>query len=79
MIASELTGREVKRTVVPDAEWRDAQVAQGLPPVYADLLLLSYKDARREIFAAVDGTLERLIGRRPKTIREVLADKLAPA
>ena len=75
-IASELTGREIKRVTVSDEEWRDAQVAQGLPEAYADMLLLSYQDARRGVFATVDPTLEQLLGRRPQTMRDVLADTL---
>ena len=79
MIASDLTGRKIKRTVVPDEEWRDTKVAAGVPPPMANALLGMYQAARRGDFAAVDPTLETLLGRRPKTMRDVLADTLRPA
>jgi len=77
--ASELTGREVKRVVVSDEEWRDAKVAQGVPAPMADMLLGMYRTARRGDFAATDPTLETLLGRRPQTMRDVLAGILKPA
>ncbi len=73
VVASELTGREVKHVVVSDKEWRDAKVTQGMPEPMAELLLAVFRDARRGHFAATDPTLERLIGRRPRTMRDVLA------
>ena len=78
-ITSELTGREVKRVVVSDEEWRDAKVAEGVPAPMADALLGMYHAARRGDFAAVDPTLETLLGRRPHTMRDVLAGILKPA
>ena len=78
-IASELTGREIKRVVVSDKEWRDAKVAAGAPPPMADMLLGAYRAARRGDFAAIDPTLETLLGRRPQTMRDVLAAALKPA
>ncbi len=78
-IASELTGREVKRVVVPDAGWRDTKVAQGVPAPMADALLGMYRAARRGDFAATDPALERLLGRRPTTMRDVLAGVLTPS
>ena len=72
-IASELTGREIKRVIVSDEEWLDAKVAEGVPPRLAEMLLGTYRAARRGDFAAVDPTLETLLGRRPRTMRDVLA------
>ena len=71
-IASELTGREIRRVVVPDEEWRDATVAHGVPAPMADLLLGVYRDARCGVFAAVDPTLSRLLGRPPMSMRDFL-------
>jgi hypothetical protein len=45
----------------------------------ADALLGMYQAARRGDFAAVDPTLELLLGRRPHTMRDVLASILTPA
>jgi len=78
-IASELTGREIKRVTMSDSAWRDAKVAQGLPTPMADMLLGMYQAARRGEFAAVDPTLEAVLGRRPQTMRNVLAAILKPA
>ena len=77
-VASELTGREIKRVTVSDDEWRDASVAQGVPAPMVDMLLGMYRAARRGDFAAVDPTLEMLLGRRPDTMRDVLAATLKP-
>ncbi len=78
-IASELTGRSIKRVTVSDDEWRDAKVAQGVPAPMADMLLGTYRAARRGEFTAVDPMLEALLGRRPQTIRDVLTAVLQPA
>lgn len=75
-IASELTGREIKRVTVSDDEWRDAKVAAGVPAHMAEMLLGTYRAARRGDFAAADLTLETLLGRRPRTMRDVLAATL---
>lgn len=78
-VASELAGREIRRVTVPDAEWRDARIARGLPEPMADALLGMYRAARRGDFAATDPTLGTLLGRRPRTMRDALADALRPA
>lgn len=78
-IASELTGREIKRVTVCDDEWRDAKVAAGVPAHMAEMLLGMYRAARRGDFAAIDPTLETLLGRRPRTMRDVLTATLKPA
>ena len=78
-VASELTGREIRRVTLSDDEWRDERVAQGAPAPMADMLLGLYRAARRGDFAAVDPTLAALLGRRPQTMRDVLAAILKPA
>ncbi len=74
--ASELTAREVKRVVVSDEEWRDAKVTGGVPALLAELLLGTFQAARRGDFATTDPTLGTLLGRRPHTMRDVLASIL---
>jgi NAD(P)H dehydrogenase (quinone) len=71
-IASEVTGREVRHVTVSDEEWRDAKVAAGVPAIYAEMLLGTFRAARRGDFAATDPALARLLGRAPVTFREVL-------
>ena len=75
-IASELTGRAIKRVIISDDEWLDAKVAEGVPKPMAEMLLATYRAARRGDFAGVDPTLEALLGRRPQTMRDVLAASL---
>lgn len=77
-IASELTGRQVRRVVVPDDEYRSALIAQGLPEHAADLLLGIFIASRQRRFTLVDPTLARLIGRSPTPLRDVLK-KAIPA
>ena len=77
-IASELAGREVKRIVITDEAWRNAKIAQGVPAPMAEALLGMYRAARRGDFATTDPTLATLLGRRPKTMRDVLAEVLRP-
>lgn len=77
-VASELLGREIRRVTLSDEAWRDEQLAKGVPPPVADMLLGAYRAARRGDFAAVDPLLETLLGRRPKSMHDVLADVLKP-
>lgn len=77
-IASELTGRTIKRVTVSDVEWREATLAQGAPALMAEMLLGMYQAARRGDFATVDPTLEALLGRPPVSMRQVLRDHLKP-
>ena len=72
-IASEVGGRDVRYVAVADEEWRDARVSAGMPPFYADMLLGTFRAARRGDFAAVGPTLGQLLGRPPRGLRDVLA------
>ncbi len=78
-MASELTGREVRRVVVPDDEYRAGLVAQGVPGPQAEMLLGMFVAARQGTFTRVDPTLARLIGRPPTPVREVLKAAISPA
>jgi len=50
--------------------------ARGLPERVARISLGLYEASRRGEFAAVDPTLERLLGRNPLRVRDLLAEKL---
>ena len=76
-LASEVTGRDIERVTVTDDEWRRATVARGVPAPMAEMLLGTYRSARRGDFAAVDPTLATLLGRPPQTMRDVLAHFLS--
>lgn len=76
-ILTELTGRPISRVVVPDDEWRAAAVAAGMPEPAADFSLGIYRAARRGEFDVTDPTLERLLGRSPRSARSVLESIVA--
>lgn len=77
-IASEVTGRQIRRVVVPDAEYRAGLVDQGFPEPAADSLLGIFVASRQGAFARVDPTLARLIGRTPMSLRDVLKAAISP-
>ena len=75
-IASELTGRDIQRVVMDDEEWVAAQVATGRPEPMARLLLGFFQAARQGRFAEVDPLLGQLLGREPRTVRDLLAERV---
>lgn len=77
-IASELTGRQIRRVVVPDDEYRSGLISQGLPEHAADMVLGIFVASRQRRFTLVDPALARLIGRSPTPLREALKS-LMPA
>ena len=76
-IAAELAGRTVERVVLDDEAWVADRVEHGSPEFVARLLLGFFRAARRGDFAAVDPTLADLLGRDPRTVRDLLADRVA--
>ena len=76
-MASELTGREVRRVVMDDEEWVAAQVAHGSAEPMARMLLGFFQAARQGAFAGVDPLLGELLGREPRTVRDLLAERAA--
>ena len=74
--ASELTGRDIQRVVVDDATWVAGQVAHGTPEFMARLLLGTFQAARGGRFAGVDPLLGDLLGRKPRTVRDLLAERV---
>lgn len=76
-LASELTGRPIRRVVVSDDEHRAGMVGHGVPGPVADMLLGLFAASRQGEFAPVDPTLARLIDRPPTPLRDVLKAALA--
>ena len=76
-IASGLTGRDIRRVVLDDDKWVAEQVAQGHPEMMARFLLGFYQAAREGRFADVDPLLGELLGRQPRTVRDLLAERSA--
>jgi uncharacterized protein YbjT (DUF2867 family) len=71
-IASDLLGRPVARSVIPDEDMPARVAARGLPPRAAEMVMGYFRAARGGEFATVDPTLTALIGREPKRMREVM-------
>jgi NAD(P)H dehydrogenase (quinone) len=78
-IASELTGRDIRRVVADDETWVAEQVAQGTPEFVARYLLGFFQAAREGRFADVDPLLGDLLRRKPRTVRDLLAERSAAA
>jgi NAD(P)H dehydrogenase (quinone) len=72
--ASDLTGRPVECVVTSEDEWLAAQVAAGQPEPMARFVLGMYQAAAAGFFAGVDPLLGTLLGREPRTVRDVLAE-----
>ncbi|MBC8090343.1 MAG: NAD(P)H-binding protein [Phycisphaerae bacterium] len=75
-IASDLTGRFVQRKTLLDEELRTRMAARGAPVRAAEITLGLFAASRNGEFAAVDPTLERLLGRRPTSMRDVIAERV---
>ncbi|CAN5489521.1 NAD(P)H-binding protein [soil metagenome] len=71
-IASQVTGKHIERVVVSDDEYRQSMAARNLPELAIEMTLAQFHAARAVDFAAVDGQLEKLIGRTPRTVRDVI-------
>jgi uncharacterized protein YbjT (DUF2867 family) len=76
-IASELTGRDIRRVIADDDAWVAGLVAHGTPEPMARLLLGTFLAAREGRFAGVDPLLGDLLGRKPRTVRDLLAERAA--
>lgn len=76
-IASELTGRRIQRVMMDQDEWVAAQVAAGQQESTARFTLGMYQAAHAGYFAGVDPLLRDLLGREPRTVRDLLAQPTA--
>ena len=65
----------LERVVVSDEEHRARLRTFGLPERVQDIVVSMFVASRNAEFATVDPTLERLIGRKPISVREMLAPK----
>jgi NAD(P)H dehydrogenase (quinone) len=76
-IASEVTGHDVRRVVIDDEQWVADGVAHGTPEPMARFMLGFFLAAREGYFAGVDPLLGDLLGRQPRTVRDLLAERAA--
>lgn len=72
-IASELLGKPVIRQTLTDEELRAKMAARGVPDRAVGIALGLYIASRSGEFSNVDSTLERLLGRRPLGMRDLIA------
>ena len=73
VIASEVAGRSVTCTITDEDEWVAGLVSRGTPEVMARFTLGIYQAAQGGFFAGVDPLLGNLLGRRPRTVHDLLA------
>lgn len=71
-ILGQVTGRQIRRVVVDDDEWRASAIERGLPAPAADFTLGMFRAARGGEFAVTDPTLERLLGRPAASARTAI-------
>ena len=74
-VLSEASGRTIRRVLVDDEDYVERLIDRGTPEPFARLFLSSFHAARRGEFAVTDPTLERLLGRPPTTVRDVLTSE----
>jgi uncharacterized protein YbjT (DUF2867 family) len=75
-IATQITGRDIRRVVVDDEQWIAGQVAAGTSESMARMLLLFFEAARSGHFAEADPLLAELLGREPRTVADLLTDRV---
>lgn len=72
--ASELTGHQIDRIIVDDETWVADETANGVPEAVARFTLSMFQATRSGHFSDSDPTLSRLLGRKPRSITDQLAD-----
>jgi uncharacterized protein YbjT (DUF2867 family) len=73
-IASAVLGRPVRHEALTDEEFETALLASGAPSFVVPISTGMFRAGRAGEFSSVDPTLERMIGRQPRTIGEVMAE-----
>ncbi|MBC7842104.1 MAG: NAD(P)H-binding protein [Gemmatimonadaceae bacterium] len=76
-LTSEVRDTPVRREIITDDVLRARIAARGAPERTADTVLGFFIASRNREFAAVDPTLEQLLGRRPIAMRELLAERVS--
>ncbi|WP_322032133.1 SDR family oxidoreductase [Paraburkholderia sp. J76] len=72
-VLSELTGKQVERTVIADEALASQMRGHGVPDAVVEITLAMYRASRAGEFAATDPALERLLGRKPATVGDAFA------
>lgn len=75
-IASNLLGRRIRRQVLGDDDLPAKMALRGATPRATNIVLGLYRASRKGEFATVDPTLEQLLGRRPISMKDLIAEKI---
>ncbi len=74
IIASDVLGKPISRKLLSDEELKAKMIARGAPEGAAKMTLGLYIASRNGEFARVDPTLEDMLGRRPTSMRDLIAN-----
>lgn len=77
-VATEVTGKPIRRVVVEDEPFIAGLKARGAPEWRVELMRGVFKAMRAGEFARVDPALEALLGRAPQTMRDAVVASLRP-
>lgn len=77
-IATQVTGKPVRRVIVPDEAYRASLVATGMPAPVAAMLAGIFEASRRGAFATTDLTLARVLGHPPIEMADALRSRHSP-
>ena len=75
-IAADVAGRPVETVVLGDDEWIAQQVSAGQPEPMARFMLGMYHAAAGGFFASTDPLLGEILGREPRSVRDLLTAPL---
>ncbi|MBI3581310.1 MAG: NmrA family NAD(P)-binding protein [Nitrospinae bacterium] len=73
-VISAATGREFKYVDVPAEAARAGMIQHGVPAWYADSLLELYAGAKAGYAARLTDTVEKILGRKPRTFQQFAKD-----
>jgi uncharacterized protein YbjT (DUF2867 family) len=76
VIASRVTGRDVRHVVVSDDDYRQGLLLAGMPAPAADMLVRLFAASRRSDFGSADPALAELLGRPATSIEDHLRTAL---
>lgn len=78
-LIAEVTGRPLSFLILPEEHLRAGLVQAGLPETIVNAVMSIQKGFARGKYDIVTGDVERLAGRPPKRLRDVLASSLSPS
>jgi uncharacterized protein YbjT (DUF2867 family) len=69
-IMSEVTGKTIAYTAIPDEAMTKGFMDAGMPESAAQYMVFLYQFVKQGIFAEVSGDMEKLLGKKPITFKE---------